>query len=139
MAVPLAKFVTESRLREAALIAERVVDTSPVAKKPKPKQGDRHRLIGTRTCLCGDTFGVTTKRPDKQSCGKRCVGRTRALQEGARRGEASRRLERWQKFVREALNEKRVTVGALVDMCAAAYNVGYRAGQRNRQRSTVPS
>ena len=119
------------RLAHARYIAAGILAAEPPrAVRPKSKQRDRHRVIGQRRCACGELFDVTTKRPDKKSCGRYCSGRIAALSEGAKRGMESRRLDVWQRHVNEHMNGRKVTVGLLVDMCASAYRKGYFSGYR---------
>lgn len=125
------------RLLHAQHIAQAVLAHEP--KKAKKKYTPKHRVLGTRECLCGETFNVTTKRPDQQSCGRYCIGRSSALAKAAKRANDDRRLDRFYREVQAALKSQRVSVGDLVDLCMRVYQWGYKAGYQIARNGYAPT
>ncbi len=112
--------IFERRLAHAQLLLGS--DLSRRQTKKKKKRG-HHRELGQRQCLCGHMFTYTTRDPDQRSCRRGCIGWYQAVSDGQRRRHAEWRRELWQRRVADALKGGRVTVGALVDMCAEVYRV----------------
>lgn len=122
--------------RNLAEVRRLAVGLGPQPRRHKSKgpRTGKHRVIGQRRCFCGEVFDLRSDRPGQQSCGRYCVGRSSALCAAARKAESEKRLERWAVLVRKYTAAGKLTVGAMVDMCAEAYRVGYMAGVQQRKR-----